>query len=458
MARLRPAPVVRGCARPTPAAPLLWPPPPGPAGSPAGSPGRPPAPPSRNGGARRAPTRPPPLRRRRRRRRQRSQDDARDTFKTLRSQNIGDTCAALYTEWAALEAGAGHVSKALGVLHKGIREGARPAEWAARRRRVAACEQRVHARPAAGLLLALAQRCARAASTAACRLPPAEPVPAPAPCTPPARRAMERLLAEIQSGPLDLRNANFTDTITMRGLGRQQLVGGGCGGWGIAAAARSPSGPRSTLGADGAAAPPRGGNPCAGRASHRRAPPALPPQAAKDISIHDLVAAPADREAAGAGGPAAPQRAPGPRPRLAGRRPPPSARVARRASAARACCARSPPAGAAPAPRADRPVHGRVAAVQELHTNHSIASTSTRSTSSTGAPAPGRPAAPLALAPAAPAPGPPAPLQCLAPALPPPPPALKPPTPHPSCAPPPQHTRAPTPRAACPPPAAAQTR
>jgi hypothetical protein len=36
---------------------------------------------------------------------------------------------------------------------------------------------------------------------------------------------MERMLAEIQSGPLDLRGANFTDTITMRGLGKQQMVG-----------------------------------------------------------------------------------------------------------------------------------------------------------------------------------------------------------------------------------------
>ncbi len=30
---------------------------------------------------------------------------------------------------------------------------------------------------------------------------------------------------DIQSGPLDMRNANLTDTITMRGMGRQQLVG-----------------------------------------------------------------------------------------------------------------------------------------------------------------------------------------------------------------------------------------
>ena len=62
------------------------------------------------------------------RRRQRSPDDARDTFKTLKSQNIGDSCALLYTEWAALEAAAGHVSKALGVLQKGIRDRAQPVE------------------------------------------------------------------------------------------------------------------------------------------------------------------------------------------------------------------------------------------------------------------------------------------------------------------------------------------
>lgn len=38
-------------------------------------------------------------------------------------------------------------------------------------------------------------------------------------------RLVERMLMDIQSGPLDMRNANLTDTITMRGMGRQQLVG-----------------------------------------------------------------------------------------------------------------------------------------------------------------------------------------------------------------------------------------
>ncbi len=61
----------------------------------------------------------------------RSQDDARDTFKTLKSQNIGDTSALLYTEWAALEVAAGHTSKAVGVLQKGLKSNAQPKECAA---------------------------------------------------------------------------------------------------------------------------------------------------------------------------------------------------------------------------------------------------------------------------------------------------------------------------------------
>ena len=39
--------------------------------------------------------------------RQRSEDEARDTFKTLKSQLIGDNFAHLYSEWALLENQAG---------------------------------------------------------------------------------------------------------------------------------------------------------------------------------------------------------------------------------------------------------------------------------------------------------------------------------------------------------------
>ena len=60
-------------------------------------------------------------------RRQRSQDDARDTLKTLKSQHIGQASAALYYEWAALEQLGGNAFKALGVLSKGLREKAQPA-------------------------------------------------------------------------------------------------------------------------------------------------------------------------------------------------------------------------------------------------------------------------------------------------------------------------------------------
>lgn len=61
--------------------------------------------------------------------RYKNQDDARDTFKTLRSQHIGDRSALLYYEWAALEQLAGHASKAAAVLSKGLREAAAPAGW-----------------------------------------------------------------------------------------------------------------------------------------------------------------------------------------------------------------------------------------------------------------------------------------------------------------------------------------
>jgi hypothetical protein len=57
----------------------------------------------------------------------RNPDDARDTFKTLKNQLIGDSSAHLYAEWAKLEQSAGNTSKALGILSKGLREGAQPA-------------------------------------------------------------------------------------------------------------------------------------------------------------------------------------------------------------------------------------------------------------------------------------------------------------------------------------------
>ncbi len=59
--------------------------------------------------------------------RARHPDDARDVLKMLKSQHIGDQQAALYYEWAALEAGSGNRTKALGVLAKGLKEDAQPA-------------------------------------------------------------------------------------------------------------------------------------------------------------------------------------------------------------------------------------------------------------------------------------------------------------------------------------------
>ena len=61
-------------------------------------------------------------------RRARSQDDARDTFKTLKNQHIGDASAHLYYAWAVLEHSAGNISKALGIIAKGMRAEAQPAQ------------------------------------------------------------------------------------------------------------------------------------------------------------------------------------------------------------------------------------------------------------------------------------------------------------------------------------------
>ncbi|KAK9828905.1 hypothetical protein WJX72_002702 [[Myrmecia] bisecta] len=55
-----------------------------------------------------------------------SEDDARDTFKMLKGQHIGDTFAALYADWATLEHSTGNLSKSLSIVEKGIRAGAAP--------------------------------------------------------------------------------------------------------------------------------------------------------------------------------------------------------------------------------------------------------------------------------------------------------------------------------------------
>jgi lipopolysaccharide biosynthesis regulator YciM len=60
--------------------------------------------------------------------RSRSPEDARDTFKALRSQHIAEQSALLYCEWASLEAGAGNTQQATSVLKKAMRAGAKPTE------------------------------------------------------------------------------------------------------------------------------------------------------------------------------------------------------------------------------------------------------------------------------------------------------------------------------------------
>ena len=53
-------------------------------------------------------------------------DDARDTFKTLKSQQIGEEYAVMYAEWAGLEALTGNSSKAASIVYKGLKTGAEP--------------------------------------------------------------------------------------------------------------------------------------------------------------------------------------------------------------------------------------------------------------------------------------------------------------------------------------------
>ena len=60
--------------------------------------------------------------------RRNNEDEARDTFKTLKNQHLGQS-AHLYCEWARLEASSGNTSKAQGIVHKGLKEGAQPARW-----------------------------------------------------------------------------------------------------------------------------------------------------------------------------------------------------------------------------------------------------------------------------------------------------------------------------------------
>jgi hypothetical protein len=60
-------------------------------------------------------------------RRQHSEDEARDTFKALKNQHIGDANAQLFHMWAKLEATSGHDDKALAILNKALKGGAQPA-------------------------------------------------------------------------------------------------------------------------------------------------------------------------------------------------------------------------------------------------------------------------------------------------------------------------------------------
>ena len=63
--------------------------------------------------------------------RYRNTHEAREVYKTLRDQNIGNAAssALLYAEWAALERAAGQPERAAAILRKGIKAGAQPLRW-----------------------------------------------------------------------------------------------------------------------------------------------------------------------------------------------------------------------------------------------------------------------------------------------------------------------------------------
>jgi len=57
-----------------------------------------------------------------------NEEDARDTFKTLKDQCFGEKSAYLYREWARFEASKGHWKDAIARLRKGMKAGAEPAK------------------------------------------------------------------------------------------------------------------------------------------------------------------------------------------------------------------------------------------------------------------------------------------------------------------------------------------
>ena len=57
-----------------------------------------------------------------------SEEDARDTFRCLKAQHVGEDHALLYVAWALLESFSGNTTKADSILKKGAERGATPAE------------------------------------------------------------------------------------------------------------------------------------------------------------------------------------------------------------------------------------------------------------------------------------------------------------------------------------------
>ena len=72
--------------------------------------------------------------------------EARETYKTLKDQNIGNaaTCAQLYADWAAMECSTGERERALSVLRKGIKAGAQPVRRAPTPRNHSPCHAPRH--------------------------------------------------------------------------------------------------------------------------------------------------------------------------------------------------------------------------------------------------------------------------------------------------------------------------
>eukprot|EP00878_Enallax_costatus_P046889 GHUV01057204.1.p1 GENE.GHUV01057204.1~~GHUV01057204.1.p1 ORF type:complete len:670 (+),score=222.28 GHUV01057204.1:746-2755(+) len=138
----------------------------------------------------------------------RSQEDARDTFKTLKNQLVGDGSARLYFEWASLEHEAGNVSKALGIIAKGLRSGAQPARYV---HRVTSFSATLAVGCVANVASSSVPPCCRCSAAPVVLATGSDSFPACFSCS-----LLEQLRVEMQSGTFDFKNAgSYTETLTI---------------------------------------------------------------------------------------------------------------------------------------------------------------------------------------------------------------------------------------------------